>query len=544
MSRNKLSFCSREVEFKSNEPLFVLFVYRIYLLKPELKIYCDQDMVLYENDLSNSKKMYLPIRKGNDGIRTIYGTYKSFRKINVRSIVHLQNGHNIDALSNNDMNNKHLVTLTKRVSDYSLKGEIDCARKIFEQLVHRDCVSWNVMIRGYIENHRIGDAREIFDRMDERNSVSWNSMIMGYTQERKMHIALKLFLVMPGKDVISWTTIISGLSRGSQIEDAWRLFRQMPEPNSISWSSIISGFQQNGLVAETLILFKEMLSVGPQPTSHSFTSALTASADIAMLSIGQQLYSQLLKRGFEGNTHVGNSAISMFIKSGSFDSARQVFVGMPQLDLVTWNSMIMGYGQHGYGVEAAMVFHQMQKAWFLPDRISFLGVLHGCSHCGFVEEGRRYFKSMRMDYGIPQGPEHYACVVDLLARAGLLKEAFEVIMEMPFEIVPIFWRTLLNGCRIWRDFELGVYAANQILELEPYNSSACLMVIDMYASVGRWREAFEMRKQMREREARKELGYSWVEIKGRIHLFTTRDETHLESDPIYATLDLLSYDTA
>ncbi|KAF5199980.1 Pentatricopeptide repeat-containing protein [Thalictrum thalictroides] len=400
------------------------------------------------------------------------------------------------------------------------------------------------MIRSYIENNRVGEARDLFDRMSERNDVTWNSMIMAYTQEKKLHIALKLFFVMPDKDVVSWTSIVSGLCRSSCVVDAYRLFMQMPERNSVSWSAIISGFQHNGFAFETLSLFKDMLLGGVQPTSHCFTSALTASAELAALSVGEQLYCQLVKGGFEGNHLVGNSAITMFMKSGSFDNARRVFLGMPLLDLVTWNSMIVGYGQHGHGVEAILTFHQMQKACFCPDDISFLGVLQGCTHCGYVEEAMRYFRSMQIDYGIPPGPEHYMCMVDVLARAGSLKEALDMIHKMPFEPGAIFWRTLLNGCRIWRDFELGEFAADQILKLEPYSASVFLMVIDMYTYVGRFADVAEIRRQMRERGARQEVAHSWVEVQGRVNIFTTKDETHVESDNIYTTLQLLAYGVA
>ncbi|CAL5387907.1 unnamed protein product [Camellia sinensis] len=449
-----------------------------------------------------------------------------------------------NACSKNCAKNEDVVTLTKTISDYSLKGEVDHARKVFDQMGHRDSVSWNVMIKGYFENNRIGDARELFDEMPEKSPFTWSSMIMGYTKERKPHIALKLFIVMPCKNVVSWTAIVTALCQDSQIEDAWRLFKEIPEPNSISWSTIISGFQQNGLATKSLDVFKEMLLAGVQPTSHSFTSALAASADLAMLSVSEQVYSQVLKRGFARNIHIGNSSISMFIKSGSFDNARRVYMGLPWRDSVTWNSMIMGYGQHGFGIEAIMFFHQMQKAQFLPDSISFLGVLHGCTHCGFIEEGKQYFQSMEMDYNISPGPEHYASMVDLFSRAGLLREAHDIVIRMPFEPTPVFWRTLLNGCRIWGNLGLGIHVAEKILEREPYNSSASLMVIEILASAGKWKEVMEMRRQMKEREARKELGCSWVEVKGRNHIFTTRDETHPELDHIYPTLELLSYNMA
>ncbi|XP_042509737.1 pentatricopeptide repeat-containing protein At4g02750-like [Macadamia integrifolia] len=498
-------------------------------------------MLLFNDEPFEFKNMVLAVRRVN-AILIMCSTCKSFHKRNIESLSDVQNHYGLNTLSNSHTKDTELVALTKRLSDFMIKGEVDYARKLFDQMGHRDSYCWNVMISGYTKNHRIGDARWIFDSMNERNTVSWNTMILAYTQERKMHIALKLFLVMPEKDIVSWTTIISGLCWDSQIEDAWKLFKQMPNRSSISWSSVISGFQQNGLAAETLMLFKEMVSIGIRPTSHSLTSALTASADLAAFFVGQQLYSQLLKRGFENNTQIRNSAISMFIKSGIVRYAEHILADMPQPDLVTWNSMIMGYGQHGYGFEATITFHQMQKAGFLPDGISFLGVLQGCSHCGFVEEASKYFNSMKLDYGISPKLEHYACMADVFARAGLLKEAFQIIMKMPFQPTTIFWRILLNGCRVWGYLKLGVHAADQILKLEPYNSSAHLMLMEMYASVRNWTRVLEIRKLLRERRARKEFSYSCIEIRGRVHLFTTRDETHFESDSIYMALALLYYD--
>ncbi|KAK6942808.1 Pentatricopeptide repeat [Dillenia turbinata] len=390
--------------------------------------------------------MFFRLHRGNARIRCLFVALNFLCKRNLGSFV-----------DSRTYKKEDLVIVTKKILDYSVKGEVEQARKIFDGMVCRDIVAWNVMIKSYVENNRTSDARELFDKMPERSSVSWNSMIMGYIKERKPHMALKLFIVMPCRDVFSWTVIITGLSRVLSVEDAWRLFRQMPDPDSVSWSSIISAFQQNGLAFETLNLFKKMLLLSVQPTSHSFTSALTASADLTILSTSLQLYSQLIKRGFGSNSHVGNSAISMFIKSGSIIDAQHVFMDFPKPDIVTWNAMIMGYGLHGSGREAINSFHQMQKAHIMPDRIS-------------------------------------------------------------------------------------IYAADRILELEPSNSSALLMLIDIYSSAGKCQKALELRRHMREREAVKELGSSWVEIEGSKHSFTTRDESHPQVDHIYLTLELLSYD--
>ncbi|XP_021730773.1 pentatricopeptide repeat-containing protein At4g02750-like [Chenopodium quinoa] len=336
-------------------------------------------------------------------------------------------------------NNEDTVLLTKRILNLSIRRQIDHAKVIFDSILCKDTVAWNAMIRGYMENRMIDHARQLFDEMPERDNVSWNSMIIGYSRGNMIHIALELFICMPGKDVFSWTAMISGLCMASCVSDAWRLFKEMPERSAVSWAAIMSGFQQNGLAAETLILFKEMLLAGVEPNSHSFTTALAASGDLAMLSMSKQVYLQLLKRGYEKNSHIGNSVLSMFMKCGSYDDAKCVFKGLTYCNLVSWNCMVTGYAQHGNVLNAIMTFHRMQKDQVLPDRISFLGVLQGCCYCGLVEEGKQYFQSMEKDYGIIPGPEHYSCLTDLFARAGLFKKAIQLVLEMPYEPTPVFW---------------------------------------------------------------------------------------------------------
>uniref|UniRef100_A0A803N3J8 Pentatricopeptide repeat-containing protein n=2 Tax=Chenopodium quinoa TaxID=63459 RepID=A0A803N3J8_CHEQI len=438
-------------------------------------------------------------------------------------------------------NNEDTVISTKRILNLSSRRQIDHAKEIFDSISCKDTVAWNAMIRGYMENRMIDRARQLFDEMPERDNVSWNSMIIGYSRGNMIHIAMKLFICMPSKDVFSWTAMISGLCMASCVGDAWRLFKEMPERSAVSWAAIMSGFQQNGLAAETLILFKELLLAGVEPNAHSFTTALAASGDLAMLSMSKQLYLQLLKRGYEKNCHIGNSVLSMFMKCGSYDDAKCVFEGLTYRNLVSWNCMITGYAQHGNGLNAIMTFHQMQKDQVFPDRISFLGVLQGCCFCGLVEEGKQYFQSMEKYYGIIPRPEHYSCLTDLFARAGLFKEALQLVMEMPFEPSPVFWQSILNGCRIWGHSELGLYAADQLWRLESTESRTFPLTVDVQGSCRSYGVP-NFRRQMKDPETRKDMGCSWVEIKGKTYLFTSRDETHLETNEIYQTIDLLFHD--
>lgn len=436
-----------------------------------------------------------------------------------------------------------LASSAKKTSGYSDRD----ARKLLDDMPLRGPVAYNVMIRDYIRDGNIEEARNVFDRMPERSTVSWNSMIMGYSSRREMHAALKLFLVMPDhcKDAVSWTAAAGGLARARRLGDSLTLLRQSPRPHPAAWASVVAGAQHNGLPCEALLIFREMLSLGVSPASHSFTSAAAAAADLPALFVGRQLFSQILRRGFGANTRVGNSVISMFMKSGSPDEARSHFDDMPGRDLVSWNALITGFGCHGLAAEAISKFHQMQLAGLQPDSISFIGVLLGCSHSGLVHEGQRYFDTMQRDFGIRPQPGHYACLIDAFARAGMIREAAGVILGMPFEASSVAWRALLNGCRIYGEHDVGLSVAARISELErgDHAAAASLMAMEICRAPGRGAEEARF-GQWTGRRVGKEVGCSWVEVEGRAHVFTTRDETHHASQCIYMVLMWLTNEIA
>lgn len=143
----------------------------------------------------------------------------------------------------------------------------------------------------------------------------------------------------------------------------------------------------------------------------------------------------VIKSEIEADVLVGNALIDMYAKCGSIETACKVFDEMPVRDLVSWNTVIAGQGINGRGEEAIKYFFRMQEdeAGLRPDSITFISLLSACSHAGLVEEGWLYFKSMSEDYDITPEVEHYACIVDLLGRAGRIEEAYKFIQEMPLE---------------------------------------------------------------------------------------------------------------
>ncbi|XP_059644099.1 pentatricopeptide repeat-containing protein At4g02750 [Cornus florida] len=432
---------------------------------------------------------------------------------------------------------RDVVSWNTMISCYTQNGELTEARRLFDESPIRDIFTWTAMVSGYVQNGMLNEARKIFYEMPEKNSVSWNAMIAGYSQSKRMDMAMELFEAMPCQNVSSWNTMITGYAQGGEIAHARNLFDRMPRRDCISWAAIIAGYAQSGNSEEALRLFIEMKRDGEKLNRSTFTCVLSTCAEIAALEFGKQVHGRLVKAGYESGCFVGNALLAMYCKCGSIDEAYNVFEGLAEKDVVSWNTIIYGYARHGFGKEALKVFESMKSAGIKPDDVTMVGVLSACSHTGLVDRGKEYFYSMNRDYGITANSKHYTCMIDLLGRAGHLDDAHNLMKTMPFEPDAAAWGALLGASRIHGNTELGEKAAEMIFELEPDNAGMYVLLSNLYASSGRWGDVGKMRVKMRDIGVRKVPGYSWVEVQNKIHTFTVGDSTHPESGRIYAFLE-------
>ncbi|CAN1850433.1 Pentatricopeptide repeat-containing protein At3g24000, mitochondrial [Linum perenne] len=247
-----------------------------------------------------------------------------------------------------------------------------------------------------------------------------------------------------------------------------------------------------------------MLRQNVQPTQFTYSSILNACAVVGSLEQGKWVHAILIKSQAKLVGFVGNTLLDMYAKSGSLEEAKKVFDRLLRRDVVSWNTLLKGYAQHGLG-KAAL-------------HITFLCVLTACSHAGLVDEGFSIFIT----------------IVDLYGRAGQLEQAEKFIREMPIEPTAAVWGALLGACRMHKKTELGIYAAERIFELDPHDSGPHMLLYNIYASAGRWAEATKVRKIMKESGVKKEPACSWVEIENEVHVFVADDDSHPDSEEIHA----------
>jgi len=336
--------------------------------------------------------------------------------------------------------------------------------------------------------------------------------------------------------------LISTYARGGAAGAALarRVFDEMPlaSRDLVSWNAVLSAHAQNGLAVDALELYRRMRGPdggGVEPDAVTLVGVLSSCAHLGAHGVGFDVERYVRERlpGFRTNVQLCNALINFHARCGSLPRAQQMFDEMPRRSIVSWTALITGYGIHGHGDVAVNLFERMVSEGIRPDNVAMVGLLSACSHAGMYDEGRRYFSIMESAYKLRPTLEHYTCMVDLLGRAGRLGEARELISSMPMAADGAVWGALLGACKIHKNAEVGEEAFQHIVELEPSNVGYYVLMSNIYTDTGQLDGVARVRAMMRERGLKKEPGCSYVEHKGRVHLFMADDHSHPQAKRIY-----------
>ncbi|KAK9935069.1 hypothetical protein M0R45_022184 [Rubus argutus] len=415
------------------------------------------------------------------------------------------------------------VLVTSLLDMYVKCGDIRDARSIFDEHSMIDLVSWTAMIVGYTQSGYPLESLELFT--DERwdallpNSITTASVLSSCAQSgnlnmgRSVHgLGIKLGL----EDSAVRNALVDMYAKCHMISDARYIFDTTLDKNVISWSSIICGYSHNGSAYEALQLFHQMRLESFSPDAFTLVGVLSACASLGFLQVGSSLHAYSIKNGLlTSNLYAGTALLNFYAKCGDAESARLVFDGMVEKNTITWSAMIGGYGIQGDSRGSVELFSDMLKKHLQPNEVIFTTLLSACSHTGMVAEGLKYFNSLCQDYNFVPSMKHYACMVDLLARAGKLEEAWEFIQKMPVRPDVSLFGAFLHGCGLYSRFDLGEVAINRMLKLHPNEACYFVLMSNLYASDGRWSQVDQVRESMKQKGLSKSQAYSQVQMEFR-----------------------------
>ncbi|OVA00435.1 Pentatricopeptide repeat [Macleaya cordata] len=458
------------------------------------------------------------------------------------------------------------------------------SRLIFRHLTHRNTFIYNTMIRAYAQTHSPVPA--IFCYLDMLNygltannytfpplikactlllvpsSKSIGSLvhahvvkfgfkddpfvlsalIVFYSSILDMVTARKLFDGIPKKDVVLWTAMIDGYGKMGNVEKARELFDEMPERNVISWSAMMAGYSRVNDFKEVLSLFREMQETGERPNDSILVSVLTASAKLGALAQGIWVHSYVKKYNLESNLILATAISDMYAKCGCIEAALSVFEGILNKDVGAWNAIISGVAMNSDAEKSLELFHKMAVQKIQPNETTFVSILTACTHAGLVDEGLKLFDQMETMYQVKPQLEHFACVVDLLSRAGFLEEAEKFIEEKMGGLGggdANVWGALLGACRIYGNVKVGNRVWKKLANLRVADCGTYVSLYNIYKEAGWEMDATRVRNSLTELGLKKKPGCSLIEVDGMVDEFVAGDLSHPQADEICKILNSL-----
>ncbi|POO00007.1 Pentatricopeptide repeat [Trema orientale] len=453
---------------------------------------------------------------------------------------------------------KDVYVATSILTVYLKCKEVVLAAKLFKEMPNKNLVSYNALISGLLRCGlwlEVLDAfKQMMERLEEKpNHVTLVSAIsacagLSYIVfGRQVHgMAIKTELVLnimvgtalvdmyskcgvwqraydvfkelnDNRNLVTWNAMISGMMLNAQSENAVVLFKELLaeglESDLAIWNSMIIGFAQLGKGIDAFKYFKRMQSAGVAPNLKSITSMLSACSDLSALRSGKEIHGHATRKFVNNDRFMATALMDFYMKCGLYSWARRVFdcVDVKPDDPAFWNAMISGYGRNGDNESAFRIFDKMLEEKVQPNAGTFVSLLSACSHTGQVDKGWKLFRMMITEFGLKPNPIHLSCMVDLLARSGRLDDARELIQNLSEASASVF-ASLLGACGSNLNSDLGEVMAKRLLELQPESPIPYVVLSNIYAGLGRWKDVERIRRMMDDKECIKFAGFSLLEV--------------------------------
>ncbi|CAO2177183.1 unnamed protein product [Urochloa humidicola] len=412
------------------------------------------------------------------------------------------------------------IPATALLTGYANAGLPGAACRLFDEMPARDAITWNALLTCLVRHARPAAAAAAFRGMASSGfpptAATLCTMLKACSTSRAFRPGRQLHarsVIACHGDIIMDTALVDLYMGCGLVGDAMRVFMLTKCPKDAAlYNAVLSGCVENGWFREAFSILR-----WTELNGISLTCALTACSVTANLAYGTQVHCKALRCGFGSDTIICNALIDMYSKCGRTTSARIVFDQMFGRNVVSWSSMIDAYSRHGHGVDALDLFKMMEKAvpLVLPNAITFLAVLSACGHSGLVDEGWSMLHLMKSKYMIDPQPEHYACLIDMIGRAGQIDKAWDLYCSLTAsqnKCSSAIYVAMLNACRVNMDAVRGKKVAVHMLEADPQNPAVHVLISNFHSAVRQWSESDELRRFIVEKGLRKEAASSHISV--------------------------------
>ncbi|XP_062233320.1 pentatricopeptide repeat-containing protein At3g20730-like [Phragmites australis] len=398
-------------------------------------------------------------------------------------------------------------------------GSVADARRLFAAMERKDVVSWNALLRGFVERGHYSDALGLFspllrdamlpDHFTFGSALKACGAVSVLSNVELIHTCIVKLGYWDEKVVIA--SLIDSYAKCRSLSSARVIYDSMLEPDLVSSTALISGYSMDRNHSEDAMnLFCKIHHKDLKIDGVLLSSLLGVCANIASIKFGTQIHAYMCKKQPMGDVALDNALVDMYAKVGAFSDARRAFDEMPYRNVISWTSLITACAQNGFGEDAVTLFDRMEEDGVKPNDVTFLSLLSACSHSGLMNRGMEYFTTMLGKYGIDPRAEHYSSAIDLLARGGQLEDAWRLVQKTNAEPNTSMYGAMLGACKIHGNMPLGKTVAKNLLSIDSESSVNYAVLANLYAESCLWEDAQRTRKLLVETSKGKEAGCSVI----------------------------------
>lgn len=304
----------------------------------------------------------------------------------------------------------------------------------------------NSLLDMYAKSADMNSAEKVFANIPVVSVVSWNVMITGYGLIYQSQKALEYLQRMQScgfePDEVTYINLLSACVKSGDIKSGRQMFDNISCPNVISWNAILSGYFQNEDYKEVIQLFREMQFRGVQPDRTTLAIALSSSAAMGILEAGKEIHAASHKAAFDTDIYVASGLIGMYSKSGKIEMAKHIFHNMQELDVVCWNSMIVGLSLNSQDKEAFTYFKQMRQHEMHPTQFSYATVLSCCAKVASFQ-GKQVHAQITKD-GYMSDVFVGSALIGMYCKCGDVDGARNFFDMMPSKST-VSWNEMIHG---------------------------------------------------------------------------------------------------
>ncbi|KAL7587575.1 putative pentatricopeptide repeat-containing protein At3g01580 [Lactuca sativa] len=380
-----------------------------------------------------------------------------------------------DFIKQNGFEN-HLLIMNSLISMYAKMGRLDLAQNVFNNMIHKDIVSWNSLITGFSQNHNSPKVFNLFKSLKQAKNPIPNVVtflaLLSSVREVTIGTTIHSHLITIGlySNLQLGTAIFNMYAKCERLDYALIVFEQINK-TLVSWNTLISAYKQKGYAQEAVDIYEHMLmEPDMKPDSFSFANVLPAYASLGNLKRIKLIHSMIIKQGvnIDQDVVLCTSILDAYGKCSDVKAAEFLFLFhcIQKPNTASWNAMISVYNSNNKIKNSMVVFQEMICSKVLMDCITMVTIFQSCGQMGLVKEGNMIHK-----FSLMKGFCSYLIVgnalIDMYMRCGSIKSA-EIFFDLMSLRNIVTWNTMIYGYMKGGCFSMGVrFFHHMQLEYKP-----------------------------------------------------------------------------